>query len=115
MGASPMGAPSGNPGQAAQALSMIRQGLEMMQKALPGVPIGSEPHKAVLQAISSISKVVPASAQVPGVQQTGLRDLQQQAQQSQMMHALMRSMGGGSQPGSAAGGGASTAAPAAAA
>lgn len=114
MGASPLGAPSGNPGQSAHSMSQVRLAIDMLQKALPGLPMGSDPHKTVLSFIQSISKSIPPSAEIPGVQQTGLKDMQQQAQQSAMMQAIMRSMGGSAGGSGAAGGGASTAAPAAA-
>jgi hypothetical protein len=104
MGSSPLGAPSGNPGQQANAMSQVRQAIDMLQKALPSLPVGSDPHKSVLSAIQSISKVVPPTSEIPGVQQAGLRDMQQQAQQSGMMQALMRAMG--QSAGSPAGGGA---------
>jgi len=107
MGASPLGAPSGNPGQSANSMSQVRMALDMLQKALPGLPMGSDPHKAVLSFIQSVSKSIPPSAEIPGVQQTGMRDLQQQAQQSAMMQQLMRSMGGGA-GGNVPGGGASS-------
>lgn len=120
MGASPLGAPSGNPGQAANAMSQIRQAIDILQKALPSLSTGSEAHKAVLSALPSLSKAIPPTAEIPGVQQNQLRGLQQQAQQSGAMQALMRAMGnqsGGAPaiPGGAAGaGGASPPEPAAA-
>lgn len=100
MGASPIAVPSGNPGQAAQALSQLREAVRLLETALPNLPTGSEPHKTALNAISSLAKHVPASSEVPGVQQTQLRNLQQSAGQNAMMTGLMRSLGGaGSAPG----------------
>lgn len=109
MGASPLGVPSGNPGQTANAMSQIRQAVDLMQKALPSLSVGSDPHRSVLSAIQSISKVVPPSAEIPGVQQTQLRDLQQRAQQGAMMQALMRAMNSGQGPAGGAAPGAGTA------
>lgn len=95
MGASPVAVPSGNPGSNANALADIREALKILTNALPKLQAGSDPYKGVYDAIGKISKVVPPSDEVPGVQQTALRNLQQDAQKSSMMQSLMRSMGGG--------------------
>ncbi len=98
MGASPLSPPTGNPGQQANALAQVREAVKILEKALPELATGSEPYKAVLNAISSVSKHVSPSNEVPGVQQTALRDLGQQAQSSGMMQSLMRSLAGAGQP-----------------
>ena len=103
MGASPISVPSGSPGSAAGAMSKVREAVKILQTALPEMPMGSDAHKAVLSAISSISKYVPPSSEVPGVQQTALRDLQQNAGKNQMLQQVMSSLGGAN----AGGGGAS--------
>jgi len=95
MGASPLGVPTGAPGSNANALSQVREAIKILEKALPSLPTGSKPYESVLSAIQSISKHVSPSAEVPGVQQTTLRDMQQNAQQSGMLQSLMRSLGGG--------------------
>lgn len=95
MGASPVGAPTGNPGKTANALAKVREALKILTAALPELDPGTEPYKATFDAIGKISKHVSPSDEVPGVQKTALRDLSQQAQQSSMMQSLMRSMGGG--------------------
>lgn len=85
-------------------MSQVRQAIDLLQKALPSLPIGSEPHKSVLAAIQGVSKAVPPTSEIPGVQANNLRDLQQQAQQGGMIQALMRSMGsGGANPASPGG------------
>lgn len=86
-------------------MSKVREAINILQAALPDFPPGSDPHKAILNSISSISKYVGPSAAVPGVQQTALRDLQQNAGKSAMLQQVMQSLGGaGAGPG---GGGAS--------
>ncbi len=95
MGASPISVPSGSPGSQAGAMSKVREAINILQAALPEFPPGSDPHKAVLSAISNISKYVQPSAEVPGVQQSALRDLQGQAQKSGMLQQVMSSLGGG--------------------
>ncbi len=79
----------------------MREAINILQGALPQLPIGSEPHKAVMSAIQGISKYIPPSAAVPGVQQTALRDLQQNAGKNAMLQQVMSSLGAGGaqQPG----------------
>lgn len=89
----PGGQPSDNPGLAANAMSQVRAAVDMLQQALPGLPTGSVPHKDVLDAISKLSKSVPASEAIPGVQQTQLAGLQKEAQDSAMLQQLTRAMG----------------------
>lgn len=107
-----MSAPSPNPGAMADSLSKVGIATQILQEALPGLPMGDEIHKTVLDTITKLSKVAPPSAQVPGVQATQLSGLQKQAQQSAMLQALTRALnvpGGG---GGAGGGAAPMASPA---
>ena len=94
MGSSPISTPSGSPGSQAGAMSKVREAINILQAALPEFPPGSDPHKAVLSAISNISKYVQPSAEVPGVQQTALRDLQAGAGKNAMLQQVMSSLGG---------------------
>lgn len=110
MGASSISVPSASPGASADAMAKVREAIKILENALPQLPTGSEPHKAVLSAIQSVSKHVPASDASPGVQQSTLRGLQQQGGKDAAMEAVMRSLGGaggaaapgGSPPGGAA-------------
>lgn len=118
MGAGPIALPTANPGAQASALSKVREAIKILEAQIPNLPLGSGPHKEILAFVTKISKHVGAGNEVPGVQQTALRDLGQQAQQSGMMQALMKSMGssgtGGNAPGApppASSGGAPGAAP----
>lgn len=104
MGSAPVSSLSGNPGHGANALSQVHAATQMLQAALPQLPIGTPAHDAVYDAIGKLRKVAPASEAIPGVQATQLRDLQQQAQQQQPFQALMRSAGAGAgQPGGGGG------------
>lgn len=105
MGASPMGVPTGNPGLQVQAASQAREAVHILEMVLPSMPVGSDEHKAVLDAIRSLSKIFPASQAIPGIQMSTLRDLAQQAQQQGPLQALMRQggMGGAGGPGGAPG------------
>ena len=109
MGASPVGVASGNPGQSANALATIREALKLLEQALPQLPAGSDPYKAVYDAIGKVSKHVGPSNEVPGVQKTQLSNLKRDADQSAMMQSVMRSMGGSM--GAEGGGGAATSVP----
>ncbi len=94
MGSSPISVPSGSPGSQAGAMSKVREAINILQAALPEFPAGSEPHHALLKSITSISKVIPPSSEVPGVQQSALRDLHGQAGKSAMLQQVMQSLGG---------------------
>src|SRR5258708_23586570 len=94
MGASPVAAPSGNPGEAANAMSVVREAVKLLEQALPKLPTGSDPYKSVLSAIQSVSRHVTPAEESPGVQKTALSNLAADAQKSAPMQALMRSLGG---------------------
>lgn len=95
VGASPASQPSGNPGAAANGMAGVRTAVQILQSELPKFPIGSDLHKAVMTAITSLSRHAPEAEASPGVQQTALAGAQQQSQQQAPMQALMSSMGGG--------------------
>lgn len=89
----PGSAPGPNPGSTASAVTKINEAVNLLQSALPDCPIGTDLHKATLDAIQKLSKVAPASAAVPGVQMSTLQGLQRDAQQSAMLQQLTRAMG----------------------
>lgn len=101
MGASPVGVPSGAPGESANALAEVREAIKILEKALPKLPAGSDPWKAVNSALSGLGKHVAPSAEVPGVQQTALRNLAGDAGQNAMLQQVMASMAGKGGGGSA--------------
>lgn len=95
-------APQGMAGSATQAVTAVKLGLEAMQKALPGLPMGSELHTAVLKSVAEISKHIEKqqgdSASI--VQQLAqmAHSAQQQPQQAAMMRAFPPSPPGGGAP-----------------
>ncbi len=93
-----MSAPSPNPGDMAQGLTMVGTATQMLQQALQFFPVGDEMQKTVLDTVQKLSKMAPASAQVPGVQATQLSGLGQQAEQTAMLQALQRAMGSQAAP-----------------
>ena len=102
-GSSPMARPSGNPGAAANGVAMVHQAVDMLEKALADLPVGHPIHKAVLTAISNLSKNAPPQAASPGIGRQALIQMAGQAQQQSPLAALMAGMhgGGGGAPGGA--------------
>jgi hypothetical protein len=77
----------------------------MLMDAAPELPMGSDPWKAVNGAIQTLGKHVSPSDEVPGVQKTALRGIEQSAGKDAALQSLMRSMqgaGGGAAPGGGA-------------
>ena len=96
MGSSgPASPPTANPGLMADASSKVREAIKLLEMALPSLPTGSEQHKAVIEMLSKGSKTFPATEEVPGVQDTQLKALADQAKKSAMIQALMRQAGAG--------------------
>jgi hypothetical protein len=71
-------------------VSKLREAIKLIELALPGLPPGTDAHKATVDALGKLSKAFPASEEVPGVQQTQLRALADQAQKSAAMQSLLR-------------------------
>ena len=65
--------------------------------------IGSDIHGKVTSMIQTLVKLVPPGGNPPGIQQTQLRGLMQNAGQNAMLQNVMKSLGaGGAQPGGGA-------------
>lgn len=97
--AGPGGVPSDNPGLMADAMTKVREAVNLLQMSVPSLPVGTDIQKAVLDSIQRLSKEVPSSETIPGVQMTTLQGLARQAQQSAMLQQLSRAMGnGGGEP-----------------
>ena len=82
--------PQGNSGNAAQAMSLVRNALEMIQKALPMLPMGSPLHGDLLKAVSSMSKHIDQSQMNKGVDLQSLLQMVKQSSQQSPMAALNR-------------------------
>lgn len=95
--ADPASPPTGNPGLVADAMSKVREAIRLLEMSLPNLPTGSDPHKDVLDSISKLSKSVPPTEAIPGVQTSQLAGLQREAQQQAPLQALARAMGQGPQ------------------
>lgn len=89
--AGPVAAPQGNQGNSAQAMSLIRNAIEMLQKALPMIPMGSPLHGDILNATSKISKhMEEAGGQNKGVDLQSLLQMAKSASQQSPVQALNR-------------------------
>ncbi len=55
-GTGPVTVPGAMPGAAAKSMATLKMGLEAMQTALVGLPMGSDLHTEVLKAVANISK-----------------------------------------------------------
>ena len=88
--AGPVSVPQGSQGNTAQALSLVRNGLEMFQKALPMIPMGAPLHSDILKAVSSVSKHMEQSSQNKGVDVQSLLQMARQSSQASPMDALNR-------------------------
>lgn len=115
MGASAMQPPTGNPGEAANAMSVVREALNLLNQSLSKIPVGSEVYRAISGAIDKLGKHLSPSDEVPGVQKNTISNLSRDAQQSASMQALMRSLGSAGGSGVGSGGAGPPGPPAAAA
>ena len=114
MGAGPMSARVGQQGSVAAASADIQKAIEILQKALPSVPVGSSAHKAVYDCIGKLAKEFPAGSAPPGPGDTALRNLAAQQQQGAGLQQIMKLMGGAGAGGGAPPPGAGAAPPMAA-
>lgn len=107
-GAPPVAVPQQNQGNMAQAMMQVKQGLELLQKALPMLPMGDETHTDVMQAIAKLSKHVAkgqATGQDKGMQLQQLMQMIQQAKSApNPALAKMGGMPGPNTPPAVAGG-----------
>ncbi len=55
--------PQGNPGNAAAAMMQVKNAVEMLQKALPSIPMGTPLHEKVLKVTSELVKEMSENGQ----------------------------------------------------
>jgi hypothetical protein len=82
--------PQGNQGNQVQALSLVRNGLEMFQKAISMIPMGAPLHADLLKAISTVSKHMEHNDANKGVDIQSLLQIARQASQQSPVQALNR-------------------------
>lgn len=92
--------PQPQAGQSAGAMSSIRNALVDLQKALPGIPMGSQLHAAILKAVESISKHIDSTDTAPNkgvdIQQLAMRarEMSQASPQAALLKAISGGQGG---------------------
>jgi hypothetical protein len=89
-----------NNGNAAAAMPKVHNAVQMLQDALPAVPMGTELHTAILKAIESISKHMSQNDQSQGLDMQSMIQMMKNASQQAPMQALARMYpsGGGAGP-----------------
>jgi len=98
--------PSPNRGLQAQGLSQVQWAVRLLERALPSLGVETEVGKDVMQALTRLSKHIPAGSTSPGVDNSALSQITNQARQESPMLALLRAKMMGAQPGAGAGAGA---------
>ena len=98
--AGPAVAPHGNPGNATQGMGDIKTALDALQKALPSIPMGTELHKTVLDAVAKIGKHMSEAQNNPQMKLQNLMQMIAQLKAQQPNAALAGLAGGapGGQP-----------------
>ena len=99
-------------GNTANSMSKLLQAITQIQEAIQGLQPGTPLHRDALQAVTRLSRHLPAGAPTAGVQLTSARDLIRQIMQSPFMGQVMRQIGGAGGAGGAGGGGGQQGAPA---
>lgn len=91
-------------GNQAEAVNQLKIAVQMIQTAMPGLPMGTPIHTAAINALRQLTRHITNTAPL-GTQQTGLQDALRNNMRQQLMAQLMQRQ----QMGSGGGGGGSTA------
>jgi hypothetical protein len=99
-GAGPATPPHGNPGAASHGMGGIKVALDALQKALPTIPMGTELHNSVIDAIKKIGQHMSEMQASP---QMGMQNLLQMiaAKMKEQQGAGAAPPGAGGPPGGA--------------
>jgi len=88
-------AASANPGSMVAGMSMVHGAIQQLETALPILPMGSEEHQAVLDAVSKLVKKFPAANVNQSLKIQGLLQGARKAQ-SEAPLQMLQSIGQGS-------------------
>lgn len=94
-GVGPVSIPQGNPGNTQAALTKIRNALQMLEQALPEIPMGMPMHTDVLKAVQNLSKHLAEGAESKGLDIQSLIQATKQSAQSAPLAAMQRMFAGG--------------------
>jgi hypothetical protein len=77
----------------------VKQALDMLQGALPGLGMGSDVHRDVIQAVNRLSRHLPQGIPTAGAQMSGAQDLVRNIKRNALLQQLLQQQGGqGPQP-----------------
>lgn len=82
--------PQGNPGNAASAMLEVRNAVQMLEKALPGIPMGSPLHEKIMKVTSELVKELSQGDENQALQMQSLVQMMRSAGQQQPISALSR-------------------------
>ena len=90
-------------GTQAGAVQKVAMAVDLLQQALPALGVGSEHHRAVLKAITDLSRHMGGQGGAPGAgaQQTAIQDMLRNTVRNAMLQRIMAQQGGGATPGMA--------------
>ena len=99
MGSTPATGPTPNKGFEAAGLQRLGLVVKQLEQLVPMFGSGSEPGKAVLEALNKLAKHVPSGAATPGAERTNIdRMAMQNAQNNSAMQQMRQQQAGGAQP-----------------
>lgn len=90
--------PSGNPGLSSDAIASVQLALEQMQKALPGIPIGTDLHRSLMDAVRKVGSNLQEFQATPQMQMQQLMKQAADMRAAAPNNALAALAGGGAPP-----------------
>ena len=103
MGASPATGPTPNKGFEAAGLQRLGLVIKQLEQLVPMLGAGSEPGKAVLEALGKLAKHVPSGSVTPGAERAGLeKAMMQNSQNNQAIQRMRQQQAQGGQAQAAA-------------
>lgn len=86
----PMTVPQGNPGNTQAAMTKIKNAIQMLQSALPDVPMGNPLHEWLLNTVKKGAEHMTESTDNKGLELQQLIQMAKQSAQSAPMNAMAR-------------------------
>src|SRR5271170_3416887 len=84
--------PQGNPGNSAAAMMQVRNAVQMLEKALPSIPLGSPLHAKIQKVTTELVKELSQGDENQGLQLQSLVQMMRSQAQQQPMSALSKLM-----------------------
>lgn len=86
----PVTQPQGNPGNAAAAMLDVKNAHDLLQRALPNIPMGTPIHTKVLKILTQLSEISQDAGGDQSLQMQSLLSMMRQKGQNPMAGALAR-------------------------